>query len=325
MSHSVPLSFTPASHAGHQTIGKNGSFWLPPELQASSFDSHLKNQMKPSERKGGADSSLVRIKQALNPTTNISKGMDGQVANKNTQVHLKPLNQIQQVASESKKNAAESRNTRTGIRKSNPSVSKMVSRNHNLLSHPLVNQATSSQGTPSNAYINPNLSLKPFISAKYPSQIAQNQKLLEGNKAGFGARDGIKDALSSSNADFLDKSKGSFSNQSKWSNSHGKDNSRFLYETALRKILPLFSRTASEQTDIVRFASELPNGESVAMRIECNQQEIKLAAICSNPALHQDIAISSQDLLDSLESMTNRKTSFQIYSSYEEFDQHHTK
>ena len=325
MSHSVPLSFTPASHAGHQTIGKNGSFWLPPELQASSFDSHLKNQMKPSDGKGGADSSLVRNKQASNPTSQISKGMDGQVANKNTQVHLKPLNQIQQVASESKKNAAESHNTRTGISKSNPSVSKMVSRNHNPLSHPLINQAISSQGTPSNSYINPNLSLKPFISTKYPSQIAQNPKLLEGNQAGLGVRDGIKDALSSSNADFLDKSKGSFSNQSKWSNSHGKENSNFLYERALRKILPLFSRTLSEQTDIVRFASELPNGESVAMRIECNQQEIKLVAICSNPALHQDIALASHGLLDSLESTINRKTSFQIYSSYEEFDQHNTK
>ncbi len=122
MSHSVPLSFTPASHAGHQTIGKNGSFWLPPELQASSFDSHLKNQLKPSDGKGGADSSLVRNKQASNPTSQISKGMDGQVANKNAQVHLKPLNQIQQVASESKKNAAESHNTRTGIIKSIHSV-----------------------------------------------------------------------------------------------------------------------------------------------------------------------------------------------------------
>lgn len=325
MSHSVPLSFTPASHAGHQAIGKNGSFWLPPELQATSFDSHLKNQMKPTQGKGGADSSLVRNKQDLNPTSNISKGKDGQVTNKNTQVHLKPLKQIQRVASESKKNAAESPNTRTGISKSNLSVSKMVSRNHNPLSHILINQGTSSQGTPTNSYINPNLNLKPFIPAKYLSQIVQNPKLLEGNKAGAGVRDGIKDALSSSNADFLNKSKGSFSNQSKWSNSHGKDNSRFLYETALRKILPLFSRTSSEQTDIVRFASELPNGESVAMRIECNQQEIKLTAICSNLALHQDIAMTSHDLLDSLESVTNRKTSFQIYSSYEEFDQHHTK
>ena len=325
MSHSVPLSFTPASHAGHQAIGKNGSFWLPPELQATSFDSHLKNQMKPTQGKGGADSSLVRNKQDLNPTSNISKGKDGQVTNKNTQVHLKPLKQIQRVASESKKNAAESPNTRTGISKSNLSVSKMVSRNHNPLSHILINQGTSSQGTPTNSYINPNLNLKPFIPAKYLSQIVQNPKLLEGNKAGAGVRDGIKDALSSSNADFLNKSKGSFSNQSKWSNSHGKDSSRFLYETALRKILPLFSRTSSEQTDIVRFASELPNGESVAMRIECNQQEIKLTAICSNLALHQDIAMTSHDLLDSLESVTNRKTSFQIYSSYEEFDQHHTK
>ena len=325
MSHSVPLSFTPASHAGHQTIGKNGSFWLPPELQASSFDSHLKNQMKPSEGKGGADSSLVRNKQVSNPTSNISEGKDGQVANKNTQVHLKSLKQIQRVTSESKKNAAESHGTRTGISKSNSSVSKMVLRNHNPLSHPLTNQATSSQRTPTNSYINPNLNLKPHISAKYPSQIAQNSKLFEGNKAGLVTRDGIKDALSSSNADFLNKSKDSFSNQSKWSNNHGKDNSNFLYQRVLRKILPLFSRTLSEQTDIVRFASELPNGESVSMRIECNQQEIKLAAICSNPALHQDIAMASHDLLDSLESMTNRKASFQIYFSYEEFDQHHTK
>jgi hypothetical protein len=323
MSHSVPLSFTPASHAGHQTIGKNGSFWLPPEMQNSSFDSHLKNQMKPAQGKGGADSSLVSNKQVLKPTSNISKGMDGQVTKKNTQVNHKPLKQIQRVTSESKKNAAETHITRTGISKSNPSVSKMISGNHNPLSPPLINQATSSQGTPTNSYINPNLILKPIVPAKYPSQIAQNPKSLEVNQARAGVRDGIKDAFTFSNADFLNKSKGSLSNQSKWSNSHGKDNSRFLYETALRKILPLFSRTSTEQTDIVRFASELPNGECVAMRIECNSKEISLVSICSNVAIHEDIASSSHDLLESLASLTNRKTSFQIFSSYEEFDQYH--
>lgn len=323
MSHSVPLSFTPASHAGHQTIGKNGSFWLPPEMQNSSFDSHLKNQMKPTQGKGGADSSLVSNKQVLNPTSNISKGMDGQVTKKNPQVNHKPLKQIQRVPSESQKNAAETHITRTGISRSNPSVSKMISRNHNPLSHPLINQATSSKGTPTHSYLNPNLSLKPFINAKDSPQIDQNPKLLEGNQTRLGVRDGIKDASDSSNANFLYKSKGSFSNQSKWSNSHGENNSRFLYETALRKILPLFSRTSSEQTDILRFATELPNGESVAMRVECNKKEISLVAICSNLANHEEIAFSSYELLESLASLTKRKTSFQIYSSYEEFDQNH--
>jgi hypothetical protein len=69
----------------------------------------------------------------------------------------------------------------------------------------------------------------------------------------------------------------------------------------------------------------LPNGESVAMRIECSKGEIKLVAICSNSSMHQDVALASHDLLESLESITNRKNSFQIYSSYEEFDQHHNK
>ena len=322
MSHSVPLSLTPASHAGHQTIGKNGSFWLPPELQASSFDSQLKNQMKPTQGKGGAYSSLVGNKQVLNPKFNISKGMDGQIK-KNTQVNLMPSKQIQHVAPESKTNDAAPHNARTGISKSNSFVSTQVTRNHYPLSHPLINQATSSQGTPTHSYINPNLSLKPFIHAKYWPQINQNPKLLEGNQTRVGGRDGIKDAFNSSNANFLYKSKDSFSNQSKWSNSHGENNSRFLYETALRKILPLFSRTSSEQTDIVRFATELPNGESVAMRVECNKKEISLVAICSNPANHEEIALSSNDLLKSLASLTKRKTSFQIYSSYEEFDKNH--
>ena len=129
MSHSVPLSLTPASHAGHQTIGKNGSFWLPPELQPSSFDSHLKNQIKTTQGKGGADSSMVSNKQVLNPTSNISKGMDGQVTKKNTQVNHKPTKQIQRVTSESKKNAAETHITRTGISRRDPSVSKMILRN----------------------------------------------------------------------------------------------------------------------------------------------------------------------------------------------------
>jgi len=325
MSHSVPLSFTPASNAGHQAIGKNGSFWLPPELQASSFDSHLKNQMKPAPGKDGTDSSLLRNKQVLDPNSNISKGIEGQGTKKNNQVNLKLLKQNHQVASESKQIAAETPNARIGRSKNNPSVSEMISRSHNVLSSPLINQTTISQRTPTNSYINPHLSLKPSIPTKHLPQIAYNLKYLEGNLSRSGVRDGIKDALSPTNADFLNRTKGSLSNQSKWSNSHGKDNSKFLYKTALRKIFPLLSRTSSEQTDIVRFASELPNGESVAMRIECNQQEIKFVAICSNPALHQDIALASRDLLDSLESMTKHKTSFQIYSSYEEFDQHHIK
>ena len=325
MSHSVPLSFTPASNSGHQTIGKNGSFWLPPELQASSFDSHLKNQMKPNSDKGRAGSSLLPNKQVLNSKSNFTNCIKGQVAKKNTQVNLKAFKQIHQVASESKKNAAETHIPRTGISKSNPSVSKMVLRNHNVLSHSLPNQTTSSYLTPVNSYINPRLSLSPPVPTKYSPQTAPNLKLLEENSVRVGVRDGIKDAPRSFNAEFLNKSKSDLSNDSKWSNSDAKDNSKFLYETALRKILPLFSRTSTAQTDIVRFASELPNGESVAMRIECSKEEIKLVAICSNSSMHQDVALVSHDLLDSLESITNRKSSFQIYSSYEEFDQHHIK
>jgi hypothetical protein len=324
MTHSVPLSFTPASNAGHQTIGKNGSFWLPPDLQASSFDSHLKNQMKPNSDKGGTDSSLVSHKKVLNSTTNISKGIEGRVAKKNTQVNLKAFKQIHRVASESKKITAESNDMRTGIRKSNPSVSKMVLRNHNVLSHPLTNQTTSSYLTPVNSYNNTPNTSNPLISTKYSPQTALNLKLLEDNSVRVGARDGIKDATVSLNAECLNRSKSSLSNDSKWSNSDANDNSKFLFETALRKILPLFSRTSSERSEIVRFATELPNGESVAMRIECNSKEISLVSICSNVAIHEDIASSSHDLLESLASLTNRKTSFQIFSSYEAFDQYHT-
>jgi hypothetical protein len=324
MSHSVPLSFTPASNAGHQAIGKNGSFWLPPELQVSSFDSHLKNQMKPNSDKGGAGSSLLPNNQVINSTSNIAKGIDGQIAKKNTHVNLKAIKQIHQVASESKQIAAQISNTRTGISKSNPSVSKMVLKNHNVSSHPLTNQTTSYL-TPVNSYINPRLPLSPPTPSRYSPQAAPNLKPLEENSVRVGVRDGIKDAPGSSNAEFFNSSKSSLSNNSKWSNSDAKNNSNFLYETALRKILPLFSRTSSGQNEIVRFASELPSGESVAMRIECNKEEIKLVTICSNSSLHQDIALASHDLLDSLESMTNRKTSFQIYSSYEEFDKNHIK
>ena len=323
MTHSVPLSFTPASNAGHQTIGKNGSFWLPPEMQTYSFDSHLKNQMKPVLGKGGTDSSLVSHKKVLNPASNISKGMDGQVTKKNTQVNLKAFKQIHRVASESKKITAESNDMRTGIRKNNPSVSKMVLRNHNVLSHPLTNQTTSSYLTPVNSYNNTPHTSNPLIPTKYSPQTALNLKLLEDNSVRVGARDGIKDAAVSLNAEFLNRSKSSLSNDSKWSNSDANDNSKFLFETALRKILPLFSRTSSERSEIVRFATELPNGESVAMRIECFKDEIQLVAICSNPSLHKDIAFASHDLLDSLESLTEHKTSFQIYSSYEAFDQNH--
>ena len=325
MSHSVPLSFTPASNAGHQTIGKNGSFWLPPKQQVSSFDSHLKNQMKPSSGKGGADSSSVSNKQVSDSSSNISKGLVAQGTNKNTQVNLKPLKQNHLVASESKRTGAETPNARIGISKNNPTISQMISRNHSVLFNPLTNQTSSSYQIPINSYTNPQLTLNPPILAKYSLQSAPNHKSLEENSVRIGSRDGTKDALRALNEDFLSRSKSSLSNDSKWSNSDTKDNSNFLYETALRKILPLLSRTSSEQTDIVRFATELPNGESVAMRIECNKQEIKLVAICSNPASHQDISLASLDLLDSLKSMTKHKTSFQIYSSYEEFDQHQIK
>ena len=316
MSHSVPLSFTPASNTGHQTIGKNGSFWLPPEQQASSFDSHLKKQMKPISKKGGGTPS-VSSKQTSSPKFTVSKGAEVNVTKVNAQINKKSIGQTHQILSESKRNSAVGPNAQIGKTKSSYlSVRDTISRNHHTLSNSAVNQTFS--------HVGPYHKTKSLNPSSNGSQIARNLKFVNDVSLNIGLKAGIKDATSSSNADFFKRSKGSHPNDSERSSSNGGNNSNFLYETALRKILPLLSRTTSEQSDIVRFATELPSGDSLAMRVECNQREIKLVAICSNTSLHQEVSLSSLKLLESLESLTKCKTSFKIYSSYEEFDQHHT-
>ena len=331
MSNSVPISFTPAPKIGHQTIGKNGSFWLPPEMQTSSFQSHLKNYQgtKPQPpqpqliREQGAlskDHNSSGLPSPKQPGGTHSRGLKSHARHdllKNAQSHLIAGNKEtlakQSSPSSSKGNhlAGQLRTVGTQV----PAV-PVLARSHPVQSSNPLLPFHSSVSLKSISLNDTDRRAKETMTSKNQSY----RRYLDESED-RGGRDGAKSASGGLSEKSL---AGKFNRINIDLESLDISDLHFnqsFSESVLHKLLPLLAHDSRTEADVVRFSFDFPEGDQATIRLEMVDDHLDVAVVCSNYKNYPWLQDSLDILFHQVESETKISTDVQIFNSFEDYDQ----
>jgi len=331
MSNSVPISFTPAPKIGHQTIGKNGSFWLPPEMQTSSFHSHLKNYQ--GTKAQTSQSNLIHEQGALNkdhkssglPSPKQPAGMNSLGVRsdakhdwvKTAQNHL-VTDKKETVAKQSALFSTKGHHLAGQIRNAGTQVAAT----------PVLFKSPPVQSTNPVQSFHPSVSLKRISSNEtdrlaketMTSQNQSNRRYVD-EEEDKGRRDGTKSA-----PDWLSEKSlaGKFKKIDLDLESLDLSDLHFnqsFSESVLHKLLPLLAHESRKEADVVRFSCDLPDGNQATIRLEKIHGHLDVAVVCSNyencPWLQDSLDI----LFSKIESEIEISTDVQLFNSFEDYDQ----
>ncbi len=330
MTHSVPLSFTPASNIGHQSIGKNGSFWLPPKMQMPSFQSHLNNYKSPNAASPLANIAHRGVGQKFgnqaadsnsksNPSHNLKAPLPQSIAPKHfldgkrldAPFLPKEVSNIKSIKTNSRSLNPLFPQKGSGVTQSDVTI---ISKNQNPTSQSILNNLPVSDIR--RLVIQVEVALKKLqarlkhqkgsTSDKYPS---------EGGSAG------TKNAPSGFSEKFLDTK---FANNSPDRESSDLSDQHFsdsFSEIILFRLLPKLGHDSLPESEVIRFSYDLPNQEQVTFRMECSKQQVDVSVICESHKKYPGLKDSLSALFAKLQVGLPTSFSLQFFNSFEEFDQ----
>lgn len=332
MSHSVPLSFTPAAKGGHQTIGKNGSFWLPSEQSQGTFASHLKNQQQVQKQGGSSvrsspsSSTVSSNGTKLNPSTHQTVSPQLEV----------PKSSFHSVLSESKQTPSLSGTVlkakiKEGARQMMPSQIHTNGARPQTLSHQFsannpkgIFSALPGETAVKGKFVS--LTSKRSFSQVDNSNVKSDFPELSKDRSNShdghhrGSEDGAKDAIFPSNArKVIHKSATDSVRESSKPSLLDEDTASF-HQLALHHLTAIFSRSSFSGVEVVRFAHDLPNGDQVSVRIQFSPDKVDMSVICPNENSHDWLKATMDSLLDNLRSILSQPVDYQIFESFDAFD-----
>jgi len=287
-------------YSAHQPIGKNGSFWLPPKINAT-FESNLRKQSKTNGSK--PSTSDQPSEQAKLPSTPKAKGKSA---------NSPQLNSHQNVPVTVKGSAR-------------PVISKWLSQNSlapqklpSMVTMPVANRGTQSA-------LDRALILVPPKEAKTTKEIPvdKSSRDLPSEHENTGSKDhgkkkkggGAKNALvnSSMNATESNLTAAAFSGKNDSLNHSTAQ--KALKQFVQDAIPPRIAYISKFDRKVIRFALDLPSGGKLGVRLQKDGSHLSLSLIC--PDLRSKEQLSFLDG-DSLSGINGLKIS--VYSSYQEMD-----
>jgi hypothetical protein len=326
MSNSVPISFTPAPKIGHQTIGKNGSFWLPPDMQASSFHSHLKNYQgaKQPPAQSNIDDQRTSVK-GHKPSVLTS-------SNQSERASLRPnRSTAKQFGLPAAKNhfPADTKGTITKSGIHSPSNGNLLGQIRNVGTK-LIPFSVPTKAHPVQPS-SPLLSHKSSVIVKNRSSEAMERDVKEtitskslrrylDMREDEGRRDGAKSASSGLSEE---SAAGKFKKIDLDLESLDLSDLHFnqsFSESVLQKLLPLLAHNSRKETDIVRFSYDLPDGNQATIRLEKVHDHLDVAVVCFNYENYPWIKESLDILFHKIESEIEISNDVRIFNSFEDFD-----
>ena len=332
MSHSVPLSFTPATKGGHQTIGKNGSFWLPSGQSQGTFASHLKNQqqvqkqsgssMKPSSTSGLIPSSGGK----LNPSTNQTVSPQLEVSRSSFHSALSLSKQTPPSSNAVpeatvKERARQIMPTKLHANAARPqTLSTQFSANNPTGSFSALPSETGVQGKFVSLLLK--RSFLQLENSNFKSDSPELNKDPSNSHDGRhrGGEDGAKDAVYVDHArQFIKESATGSMDASSNSSLLDKDTASF-HQLALLHLSALFSRSSFSGVEVVRFAHDLPNGDQVSVRIQFSPDKVDMSVICPNENSHDWLKATMDSLVKNLRSSLSKPVDYQIFESFDALD-----
>jgi len=328
MSQSVPLSFTPASNIGHQSIGKNGSFWLPPKTQISSFQSHLNNYQSSKTPPPSSSTAHGGVAQKF-----------GNQAELNSKSNPPPNLKAQLPKSIAPNHFSDGKSLDTPFLPKEVSIIKSIKSNLRSLNSLFPQKGSgASQGdvvifaknqTPTTQSKTPNLPVSDIRRLVFQVELALKKlkARLEHKKGSMsdkspsdGSGTGTKNAPSGFSEKFLDTKFATNSlnrERSDLSDLHFCDS---FSETILFRLLPKLGRDSQQESEIIRFSYDLPNQEQVTFRMECSKQNIDVSVICESHQNYPWLKDSLSALFAKLQTGLSTPFSLQFFNSFDDFD-----
>ena len=296
----------------HQSIGKNGSFWMPkdsPDIKKSNF-SNLKSNK----------------------------------ANTNTTSKTNNSHQTAKVAPENYSN-----NSKFSFEKAILSEESKISPKSNLLKNPTIRQKSNSPGK---SLVNPNLSQVPKFAKNIKGAVLNSRPILalpipkEPLKTAI-AHELTHKPVSRDNG-AQDQGKKNKHHGAKNANSlsviNSKDNDTPIQEVSVNnfsptdtslvvKLVSLIGKSVSLRVaytnkfakKVVRFAIDLPNGSKLGVRLEKNDKGISLCFIAPDEKTQDLLNFCQNKIKEKVDSDQGTQLKVHVFSNYQEMDNYFLK
>ena len=292
----------------HKSVGKNGSFWLPPE-STNSFSSKLKdfssNKSRPVPKNQNKNSS---------PSDLSSRHAEGG----RTQSKLIVKQKLSRSVNSAKSNILQSTISNSHIKNTNGSTLQTQT---NLLPQTtlqdtlLSNKNQVTRGGEKKPQGNDNL-----LSKDKEHQIVGDKEEQEGQKNG---RDhGAKDATPSNLMYMTERLNLIFTQAASMAKSENRfeEKSLKLLEHLAREVVSKIATLDKNESKIVRMAFDLPNGSSLSVRIEKSTSNLSISFITEDSEA-QEVIEFIQELFSRYDNeSSNSPISVYLFKSYQDMD-----
>lgn len=292
----------------HKSVGKNGSFWLPPE-STNSFSSKLKdfssNKSRPVPKNQNKNSS---------PSDLSSRHAEGG----RTQSKLIVTQKLSRSVNSAKSNILQSTISNSHIKNTNGSTLQTQT---NLLPQTtlpdtlLSNKNQVTRGGEKKPQGNDNL-----LSKDKEHQIVGDKEEQEGQKNG---RDhGTKDATLSNLMYMTERLNLIFTQAASMAKSENRfeEKSLKLLEHLAREVVSKIATLDKNESKIVRMAFDLPNGSSLSVRIEKTASNLSISFITEDSEA-QEVIEFIQELFSRYDNESrNSSISVYLFKSYQNMD-----
>ncbi|MEC8013115.1 MAG: hypothetical protein VX153_02690 [Verrucomicrobiota bacterium] len=288
----------------HQSIGRNGSFWLPPST-SDSFDSNLRNNI-------GKDLKSQDPKTQKQPTKNLSQQVSAN--------SIKALSTDKKTASTTLpgKNPAKTEETKqlprepvigSRSRQANPKASVPISKRTTFDNKPdslIINRE---------AKVNKHSSLNKTDCSLIQTNPDSNKKEGRSKNHSTGTRNAqLSESMFNSNqsTDF-----GHHLLRSATPDFHKK--SQVLKSVVSKAVPPRISYITKFEKKIVRFALDLPDGAKLGVRLEKNNEDFSLSFISQDKNIQDMIAYLGSEIFKNTQDIK-----IKIFGSYQDMDQYNS-
>ena len=308
---SVTNSFTArlANVPTHKSVGKNGTFWLPPE-SANSFSSKLKdlsrkNSRSPSKNplNNPAPPNLQAKQEGGNAQSNLtlSRSQNSPVTARNTHI-------LQSTQSHSN-----SKNVKTGagvLTQSNL-LPRAIHADNSVISKNQVTRWVEKKSPESENLLSKDKENQLLVGDKEEHEGQKNTK-----------HHGAKDALTSDLMYMTERLNLIFTQAASIAKSENRleEKSLKLLEDLSREIATKIALLEKDESKIVRMAFDLPNGSALSVRIEQTPSNLSISFITQDSET-QDVIQFIQELVGRDQSNSNSSTiSVFLFQSYQDMD-----
>jgi hypothetical protein len=310
---SIPSGISPTP--SHQAIGRNGSFWLPQQIDQS-FDSKVKKSAPSKEgAKQGAAKGEGTGKSNSGGKSPISDSTPGSRAKAAGNTRSTGKSSTTQPLASSKFGT-------TSVK--TPQLQKLAP--HSPLPGRSVGAEQVLHGNQPKPQRNANRSTAQFEANARESISPDPER--RGNGEKHGGRRGTKNALIDSKMDIVQSQQDFKVLEGQTSRDPATSvppQARAFLKFLANSVAPRMAYLDKNTRKVVRFAVDLPNKAKLGVRIEESGNSLSICFICSDKESMEMLGFTKNALAESLGDQSGKTAQVNVFTNYKEMDEHFSR